>query len=199
MPLACYLWYLTHSALPTKRICFPLRKGWVKVFSPPPPPPHPLPFSAMPCSLLDCLFSLPLPFLHPLLPGSLSLSLRGSSPEVWPFPHGEASSCRQKATWRGIINLFMEPLQKITQFLPEKKAPPFKFYLYFILCAFCLHVCLCTACMLGGGFGGKKKKSNLLDQKLQVVVKHHENAGNRATRECSLLPSYLLSPRGASL
>lgn len=33
----------------------------------------------------------------------------------------------------------------------------------------------------------------------EMVVNHHENAGNRVTRECSLFPSYFFSPLGASL
>ena len=47
---------------------------------------------------------------------------------------------------------------------------------------FCLHVCLCTACMPGIG-RGQKRASDPLELELEMVVGLHESAGNRIQEE----------------
>ena len=41
----------------------------------------------------------------------------------------------------------------------------------------CLHVCLCTLFVLGGP-GGKKRASDLLELKLQIIESLHAGSGN---------------------
>lgn len=57
--------------------------------------------------------------------------------------------------------------------------PIFKVICLFILCIFCLHVCLRSTCV-PGICRGEKRAVELLGWELQTVVSHHMGAGNRA-------------------